>query len=302
MAEAERQLTIEGAQRLRVAVASVFAGILLFGGDLWVGLIQAKDPTIGLLQGLKPALHGVAASAVDPRTAHEQFVIHHQTTLIFGFLVSALGALALIFPLRYLAAAERLRSPRPSPVTSYLALFGPLALAVSVPAYEIARIIGAHDYISHAARTAAAIDAATGGGVRLALAVLATLGQLAVAAGFVLISLRAMRVGLLTRMLGTIGIISGVLFLIPLTPLPVVQALWLVFIAALLLEFAGKPLPPAWAVAEARPWPSGGSSPRERRPARQPRGRLAPSPPPTPQPVIPRGPSPSASKKRKRRR
>src|ERR1700738_481412 len=102
MAEAERQLTVEGAQRLRVAVASVFAGILLFGGDLWVGLIQAKDPSIGLLQGLAPALRGAAASAIDPRTAHEQFVIHHQTSLILGFLVSSLGALALIVPLRYL--------------------------------------------------------------------------------------------------------------------------------------------------------------------------------------------------------
>ncbi len=72
--------------------------------------------------------------------------------------------------------------------------------------------------------------------MRFALALIYTVGELAVAATFVLVSLRAMRVGLLTRMMGTVGIIGGVLFLIPLTPLPVVQALWLIFFGAMLLS------------------------------------------------------------------
>ena len=41
-------------------------------------------------------------------------------------------------------------------------------------------------------------------------------------------------------MMGGFGIIGGVLFVIPLTPLPVVQALWLIFFAAMLLEL-GQP-------------------------------------------------------------
>jgi hypothetical protein len=112
-----------------------------------------------------------------------------------------------------------------------------------------------------------------------------------------------MRVGLLTRMMGIVGIIGGVLFLIPLTPLPVVQALWLVFVGATLLGFGGRPLPEAWAAGEARPWPPRQSA-RPARPARQPpRGmRRGAASPPVPAPAAPRGPSPSASKKRKRRR
>ena len=58
----------------------------------------------------------------------------------------------MLVPLRYLAAAERARSPTPSKVASYLALYGPILLAVFLPAFEISLIIGAHSYLSHTAR------------------------------------------------------------------------------------------------------------------------------------------------------
>jgi hypothetical protein len=300
MAEAERELAREGAQRRWVAALAVLAGVALFAGELWATVVESKDPSIGLLQGLAPALRGQAAALVDPRTVHEQFLVNHQVRLIIGLLISSLGAIAMIFPLRYLAAAETLRSETPSPVTRYLAVAGPVMLAIFVPAYEISLIAGAHSYLHGSARTAAAITAATGGSGRTVLVVLATVGQLAVAATFVLISLRSMRVGLLTRMMGAIGIIGGVLFLIPLTPLPVVQSIWLIFLGGMLLEVGGRPLPEAWSVAEARPWPT---QPRpERRPARASRATRSAPPPPAPEPVVQRGPSPSASKKRKRRR
>ena len=119
-----------------------------------------------------------------------------------------------------------------------------------------------------------------------------------------------MRVGLLTRLMGIVGIIGGVLFLIPLTPLPVVQSLWLVFFAAMLLQFGGRPLPEAWTAGEARPWPARERVQRQPRQPRQPRSAAAPrglrrggaSEPVVPAPVVPTAPSPSASKKRKRRR
>jgi hypothetical protein len=303
MADAERQLAVEGAQRVRVAASAVVAGLFFFGGQLWVTAIGAKEQTIGVLQGLEPALHGLRAAAIDPRTVHEQFLVHHQVALLAAFLISNLGALAMIMPLRYLAAAERARSPAPSALAGHLALYGPILLAVFLPAFEISLILGAHSYLSHSARDAAAITAATAGGIRVAFQLILTLGTLGVAGAFIMISLRAMRVGLLTRMMGIVGIIGGVLFLIPLTPLPVVQALWLVFVGAMLLGFGGRPLPEAWAAGEARPWPPRQSA-RPPRPARQPprgmrRGAVSP---PVPAPAAPRGPSPSASKKRKRRR
>jgi hypothetical protein len=302
MADAERQLAVEGAQRPRVAAAAVLAGLFFFGGQLWVAAIGAKEQTVGVLQGLAPAFKGLAAATIDPRTVHEQFLVHHQVALIVAFVISNLGTLAMILPLRYLAAAERSRSPAPSVVVGHLALYGPILLGIFLPAYELSLIVGAHSYLSHTARDAAAITAATGGGVRVAFQLILTLGTLSVAAAFIMVSLRAMRVGLLTRMMGIVGIISGVLFLIPLTPLPVIQALWLVFFGAMLLGFGGRPLPEAWSAGEARPWPS--RQPATRAARQPPRGlrRGAAASPPVPAPAAPRGPSPAASKKRKRRR
>jgi hypothetical protein len=304
MAEsAERQLAAEGAQRIRVGAVAVAAGALLFGGALLAAIVEAKSPTVGLLQGLAPALSGLPAAKVDPRTAQETFLVSHQWSLIIAFVLSALAAAGMIVPLTFLAKAERLRSPNPSPITLYLARYSPLLLALFVPAYEVSQLIGAHNYLSGHARTAAAYSAATGGGFRTALLLLGTLGGLAVAATFIMISLRAMRVGLLTRLMGGVGILSGVLFLIPLTPLPVVQALWLIFVGAMLLQFGSRPLPEAWTVVEARPWPSPpprAQRGRQQRPSRA--TRAAAPPPPAPEPAIQRGASPTASKKRKRRR
>jgi hypothetical protein len=307
MADAERQLAVEGAQRVRVAACALTAGLFFFGGQLWVAVIGAKEPTVGVLQGLYPAFHGMAAAKIDPRTIHEQFLVGHQYSLIASFLISNLGVLGMVVPLRYLAAAESARSPTPSKVASYFALYGPILLAVFLPAFEISLVLGAHSYLSHSARTAAAITAATAGGLRVALQLILTVGTLSVAAAFILISLRSMRIGLLTRLMGIVGIIGGVLFLIPLTPLPVVQSLWLVFFAAMLLQFGGRPLPEAWTVLEPRPWPARERVPRQPRQPRSapaPRGsrRGAASEPAVPAPVVPSAPSPSASKKRKRRR
>jgi hypothetical protein len=307
MADAEHQLAVEGAQRRMVGALAVLSGVLLFAGELWAAVVEAKTPTVGLFQGLRPALHGLAAAAVDPRTAQERFLVHHQVPLIASLVISAVGWVAMTFPLRYMAAAERLRSPQPQALTGYLAQFAPWLVALFVPALEISLIVGAHSYLGGAARTASAVTAASGGGLRVALQLIATIGQLGVAAGFVLIAMRSMRVGLITRLMGTFGIIGGVLFLIPLTPLPVIQALWLVFLGAMLLGFGNRPLPEAWSVAEARPWP-----PREparrgaERPARPTRGSARAAakapPPPAPEPALPSGPNPNASKKRKRRR
>jgi len=303
MADAERQLAVEGAQRPRVAALAVLSGVLFFGGQIWITLTGSKEPSIGLLQGLSPAFKGLKEALTDPRTIKEQFLVHHQLSLIAAFVISGIGAVMMIVPLRYLASAERFRSASPSALTSQFAIAGPIMYGVFLLVFEVSLIVGAHSYLSHAARTYAAVNAATGGGVRIAFQLILTIGTLLLAVVFIMVSLRSMRVGLLTRMMGMAGIVSGVLFLIPLTPLPVIQALWLIFFGATLLGFGGKPLPEAWIAGEARPWP-----PRQPAQPRQPRGsargarRGAERQPAVPAPSVPRGPSPSASKKRKRRR
>jgi hypothetical protein len=65
-----------------------------------------------------------------------------------------------------------------------------------------------------------------------------------------------MRVGLLTRFMGYVGIFAGVLILFVVTPVPVVQAYWLVALGYLVSGRWPSGLPPAWMSGRAEPWPS----------------------------------------------
>ena len=72
-----------------------------------------------------------------------------------------------------------------------------------------------------------------------------------------MICLNAMRIGLLTRFMGVLGIICGALIVLPLlSPLPIVQTFWLGALAALLAWRWPNGVPPAWTTGEAVPWPS----------------------------------------------
>ena len=55
--------------------------------------------------------------------------------------------------------------------------------------------------------------------------------------GWVVICLNAMRIGLLTRFMGVLGVICGALIVLPiLSPLPIVQTFWLGAMAVLLAK------------------------------------------------------------------
>jgi hypothetical protein len=115
------------------------------------------------------------------------------------------------------------------------------------------------------------------------------LGSLAVAVGVVVVALNAMRAGLLTRMLGYIGIAAGAMMV--LFSLPIVQVFWLVAVAFVLMgRWPGGELP-AWATGDAVPWPT-----PERPPPRQRRGAPAPAPNGAPS----SGPAPARRKRKKR--
>jgi hypothetical protein len=302
MDDRERQLEIEGAARPRVALISIIAGLLYVGAQLADDLlINGKTPTIGLIQGFAPVLHGLKAAAVDPRTIQEQFLNHHAATSILLSVVLAIALGLMRWPLLFLRQAEVTRGGKPSKVTLWLASYAPPLFGLAVLAFAIALAVGAHDYISHTARDSAAISRANGGAVRVFLLIIAQgLGPLMMAAIFVLVSLRAMRVGLLTRLLGILGIVAGIVFFIQIAPIPLLQMAWLVGVGMTLGQIGGLQLPPAWVIGEAVPWVR---APRQTTSGSRGAGRggTKSSATKTLAPRAPAGASPAASKKRKRR-
>jgi hypothetical protein len=137
----------------------------------------------------------------------------------------------------------------------------------------------------------------------------------------VIISLNAMRVGLLTRFMGVLGIIVGVTFVLPLDQQGIIRVFWLGALGFLILG-RWPSVPKAWSTGEAEPWPSqqqlreqraaarGGDAPPPTAPGRgsarrEPSAAKAPPPaPPTPRRPDPAaaGTDHSSSKKKKRKR
>ena len=154
----------------------------------------------------------------------------------------------------------------------YVPIVGGVVLGVSVLMSQLGSLQVVSEFLDSDRTVKAATDADNGLIVYARL--LYQLGTLALAVGLVLVSLNAMRAGLLTRMLGYIGIASGAMMV--LFPLPIVQIFWLgAFGFVLLGRWPGGELP-AWATGEAVPWPT-----PERPPPRQRRGaRRVPRPTP----------------------
>ena len=300
MPDREHQLEWESAQRMRAAISSIVAGVVLVAGALYgLAVIQTHDPAVGLIQGLSPALHGLARAAVDPHTARERFTDNHAAAFILAAIFNNIGMLAIVPMLLYLHSAVRFRRPETSQAAKYLAIGGPVAAAIFGIAAEIIFLVNAHRYITHTDRSHHALTQAVSSAPQLVLSTLATFGLLALTAALIMVSIGAIRTGLLSRFLGYVGVFGGILFIVPFFPIPAVQAFWLVGVGIVLAGVGDIVLPPAWAAGEAQPWPKsqGRADARERG-----RGNGRPTAEPAPAPAVPTESSPHASKKRKRRR
>ncbi|MGI8557284.1 MAG: hypothetical protein ACR2ND_03075 [Solirubrobacteraceae bacterium] len=296
-------LAAERAQRPRVAGASIAAGILLLLGALDGQFVVASGaPSVGLIQATEPALRGAAATGASPRAAGEAFINHHSIGFVLAALISGAGLALMAVLLRHLFIATRARREGLPAIGLVVGIWGPIAAGVFGLAFQIALQIQAHQFVHQADHSQHAVDQIANSTPLILASALEFASHFAIGFAFVIISLNAMRAGLLTRFMGVLGIISGAIFVFTqLSPLPVVQAFWLVALGVLLSGRGPSPLPAAWDAGVAIPWPSQ----QELREARQGAGAPAPAAAgeasgATPAPIA-RVDS-NASKKRKRKR
>jgi hypothetical protein len=121
------------------------------------------------------------------------------------------------------------------------------------------------------------------------------------AAGVALISLNAMRAGLLSRFMGILGVILGFLFAIPIIIGPaVIQFFWMIAVGVLFLDRWPGGRGPAWGAAEAIPWPSAAEQ-RARAQGIEPASEPDPEPEPSGSAVATATHPRSKKRKRKRR-
>ncbi len=257
--EIRQQVERESARRARLGVPAFAGGFLYFLSAIVVTATLSSAPTVGLVQGLAPALSGQANPAVSPRASEVKYISHHALTLIAGSVIKSLALIALTLILLLLLDATRFRRPQTWSAARPLVLVGGIGLAVVNVAHQVVGAIQAHSFaVGHDLYNHAVEQALTRGAVNVGSQYIDLLAALCLTAGMIAVSVNAIRVGLLTRWMGVIGIFSGILIFLPLggATLEIVPAFWMLGMGILYMERWPNGDPPAWAAGEARPWPT----------------------------------------------
>ena len=299
--EIRDQVAQETERRNRLAVPAFAGGFVYLISAIVIASTINSAPTVGLLQGLAPAISGVATPAVSPRTPWVTFVSHHSLALIAGGALAALALVVLTLILLLLDGATRFRRPKTWAATRPLLLAGGVGLALASIGHQVVSAIETHSFVAGHDHSNHAVERALLTGTANTLVdYLGLLGGLALVVGMIAAMVNAIRVGLIARWLGMVGMLAAVLIVLPGTSaeLQVIPAFWIVMIGVLFLGRWHNGDPPAWAAGEARPWPPrAGMSTAGARPAAAgagPEGAV------TPAPVQPA--SGGSSRKRRRKR
>ena len=197
-----------------------------------------------------------------------QNVDQDSATQLISSILLALGFVLLVGPLYFLFRAARARSDRVRRQLVGVVIAGPLFFAAAsvvlgfatvdaagtfvedkLPALERENVKLDSDKADEKAEDTFSEGSLAGLGVGLKFA-----GLIGFVVGFLYTSLWAMRVGLLTRFWGSLGIalaaVSVFFFQFAL--------LWFVYLGLLLLGLVRGGRPPAWQSGEAEPWPTPG--------------------------------------------
>ncbi|HEY5193323.1 MAG TPA: hypothetical protein VIJ39_05560 [Solirubrobacteraceae bacterium] len=260
-AEIKQRTEFESDRRARLSVPAAAGGVLFLLSGIILNAALKELPTVGIVQGLEPALHGEASPAISPRAAEVKFIDHHAFNLIAGNVLTALAILALTLTLLFIQDSTRFRRPQTWPLGRPLVLVGGIGYALLNLIHEVTLAIEAHKFASGTDFSSKAVERAllTSGSLGIALTLLGLIAALALTVGMIAVMVGSLRAGLLPRWLSMFGILAALLFL----PLfgsslvtTLIPTLWLAATGFLLWERWPSGDPPAWAAGEARPWPS----------------------------------------------
>src|SRR4051812_4846605 len=307
----QQALEWEGRQGPRAAIAAAVGALLVIASGVATATLFKGAPVPGFADSLARAGHpGGVGSLPSLRTPYYQFYDDRSTSVLLTAIGRGLGFVAIAFMLTYLGSAVRNRARGFRALWIYVALAGGLLGAIATVMFTI----GTSAEISNFLDGPHTVDRANHIGNSTVLVAAQLIGvpgtqaigvaSLALGMGWVVICLNAMRIGLLTRFMGVLGVICGVLIVLPiLSPLPIVQTFWLGAMAVLFAKRWPNGAPAAWATGEAQPWPSQAEVREARRAQVQRRRGGAPESAPEPEALpSPERPHPAGSKKKKRKR
>jgi uncharacterized membrane protein len=234
---ADDQLLYESRVHNRQAVVAVSAGILLIAASI----IQ--------LSGVHTTVDELT---LDLLTANQRFPLD-----LIAAVVNGIASLAMAWTLVYLYRAAKARNSQVRGFIQYLAWAAGGLGAVAGVVYGIVVAIKVHQFATTGQQTYDQAQHLTSGAGLLVLQLLGQLAALLMAVSFVLVCMQALRVGLLTKFMGYLGMFAGALVLFQITQVPVVQLFWLVALGYMISGRWPTGVPAAWRTGRAEAWPSG---------------------------------------------
>jgi len=324
----EETLTWEADHRRSASAGAIAAGLATIVGLVVQVAAQSGSPKVTLLSAFQ---HANSLERVDLRVAQFQYLSDHGAALLISYVLQGSAFLAAIFGVGFLFRATAARNPQLRRWILPTVLVGLVLLAIATVLLGIGLVTKAHSFVHSSDHSHDAANKVVIHNPIVNFASYARVfGALAFAIGLANISLNAMRCGLLTRFLGVLGMISGILYVLtfgtPLYQVPFV--FFIIFLGVLIGGHWFSGVPPAWASGKAEPWPSSQEIRAQREAERRARGSggggggglfgaLKPPARPAPEPApadddapdngaVPAGASTRAphpsSKKRKRKR
>ncbi len=261
MSAVEETLAWEAQWRPRAAVAAlggalcgVAGGLILFATTR--GGPDEKDGFVSLPETLGAAAAGGEHQDTSLLVRHVDHLGRKLEVLTLSTALSVLGILGALGALTYLFRAARARNPQIGRAVGW-------SIAAALAMYPAGRLLGEMgswlafaDFATAQERTADAARGLRSEGVAAAGLILETFGGFALALAFVLVSLNAMKVGLLTRFMGILGVVVGALVVLELDQPQFVRWTWLIFLGLLVAGRYPGGAPPAWETGRAEPWPT----------------------------------------------
>jgi hypothetical protein len=278
-----KQLAWEARHRPRAGIAGLVSALTLVIYSIAQGALQGLPLPSGL-ESLQRALEpGPIAELPSLQIPVLEFLQERALEQVLTGVTGLIGYLGMAWAAGFLAVAARARNPQLRKATIYLTIVGGVLLGVRLAVTEIGRVVLV-DQLLAGSRTVADVADAGAWLTSFGLA-LYVIGTTSLGLGVVFTGLNAMRVGLVSRFFGYVGVVAGVLMLLPLMSaitlgvsdvesLPIVAMFWVAGLGVLFLGRWPGGVPPAWSSGQAEPWPD----PRAAARARQPVAAPAPAP------------------------
>jgi membrane protein implicated in regulation of membrane protease activity len=180
----------------------------------------------------------------------------HASGYVAGGVLQLVALLFLAVVLYYLYRAARYRRPQTPTIGLVLGVAGPILFGIVgaigpfvIRHYAMEFVNGANHTNQHAK------DLVSGGAARaFGIATLPT--GLAFAFAVIITNINSMRAGLVSTFVGIIGVIGGLLFVLPLGPPQLLLFFWLTAMTVILFDRWPGGRGPAWELGEAVKWPT----------------------------------------------